>query len=407
MKYKIGQEIYRLPPCPAWDIAGMESWLAEMAEKGLHLAHDGFFCGFAGFVCGEPQKVRYRLEAAQRKTGLWSDNDGEPEKEEIELGEKYSWEYVAKRGDFFIYRTADPSARELHTDPTVQALALNAVKKRKRGAVLDAVVLLVVYPILMTRGCLLLTAVSMGTWWTALVLLFAVLMIAGEVKAWRYLSRIQKALTEDGFYSAEPNGKKRRAAYCAEKAVKIVLAVVLACALLRNWGVTVTNENQIALADYTADLPFATIADLAGENSTDYRQNMTAMGREFNTLEEKTDILAPRMIEYNEEASVRQADGRLIDGGLYVEYYKMRNEKLAEWLTEEIYRFEKLKKHFEPLTAPPLKADFAAAYRDELHFPTVLIRKGRVVIKTYFYQTSAYKIPLETWTEAVCEGLEE
>ena len=35
---------YRLAPCPAYDIEGTESWLEDMAEKGLVLSGDGFFC---------------------------------------------------------------------------------------------------------------------------------------------------------------------------------------------------------------------------------------------------------------------------------------------------------------------------------------------------------------------------
>ena len=34
---------YRIPPCPAYDIPGMESWLEDLAAKGLHLSKDGFF----------------------------------------------------------------------------------------------------------------------------------------------------------------------------------------------------------------------------------------------------------------------------------------------------------------------------------------------------------------------------
>ena len=120
---------YRLPPCPAYDIAGVENWLSDLAEEGLFLTKDGFFAGFAIFEYKAPQKAKYRLEAAQKKPGMWSD-DGEPDQDQLELSEKYSWEYIAKRGDFFIYRSLDPSARELNTDPDVQALALNTVKIR-------------------------------------------------------------------------------------------------------------------------------------------------------------------------------------------------------------------------------------------------------------------------------------
>ena len=43
---------YRLAPCPSYDIDGMQGWLAQMAQKGLHLSSDGFFAGFAIFEKG-------------------------------------------------------------------------------------------------------------------------------------------------------------------------------------------------------------------------------------------------------------------------------------------------------------------------------------------------------------------
>ena len=40
---------YRLAPCPAYDIEGTESWLEDMAEKGLVLSGDGFLPGWRVF----------------------------------------------------------------------------------------------------------------------------------------------------------------------------------------------------------------------------------------------------------------------------------------------------------------------------------------------------------------------
>lgn len=53
---------HRLAPCPAYDVAGTQAWLSEMAGRGLHLAPDGFALGIVSFELGEPRKVTYRLE---------------------------------------------------------------------------------------------------------------------------------------------------------------------------------------------------------------------------------------------------------------------------------------------------------------------------------------------------------
>ena len=134
----------------------------------------------ATFECREPQEVRYRLEAAPKSTSMWSDDGGYLE---IELGEKYAWEYVANRKDFYIYRSMDPSTRELNTDPEVQALALNAVKKRRKYVIFASAYFLFLRPIWSTRGCLLMSAIRWGTIWMAMALLWFAWIILDEASS--------------------------------------------------------------------------------------------------------------------------------------------------------------------------------------------------------------------------------
>ena len=78
---------YCLFPCPDYDVAGMEGWLEEMAQRGWFLEKDGIFAfvGMAAFERGEPRPVRYRLAGILKGGG--------PDTEEIVLSEKYGWRY--------------------------------------------------------------------------------------------------------------------------------------------------------------------------------------------------------------------------------------------------------------------------------------------------------------------------
>ena len=58
------KHVYRIPPCPSYDIEGMESWLSDMAAEGFVLVKDGIFAGVATFEKTEPRKLKYRLQAA-------------------------------------------------------------------------------------------------------------------------------------------------------------------------------------------------------------------------------------------------------------------------------------------------------------------------------------------------------
>ena len=129
---------YRLTPCPAYDVEGMESWLSDLAAEGLFLTQDGFFFGFGFFERDTPRRVKYRLQASEAPGGFFADND-EPDKEQQELTEALGWEYVSRRGEFYIYRSREEGVRELNTDPEVQAITVKQVQKRQFHAVFNCV----------------------------------------------------------------------------------------------------------------------------------------------------------------------------------------------------------------------------------------------------------------------------
>ena len=172
--------VLRLPPCPDYDVEGTECWLTDLAREGLLLKKDGLFAGVAVFERAVPQRVQYRLEAAQKDTGLLGDGY-EPDPEQVELCAQYGWEYVARRGEFYIYRSHDPAARELNTDPAVQALALKAVKSRSVSAAIYAALWILVFllsPILKRVG-LLRAILELRT---PVFLLFAALAVGAVVR---------------------------------------------------------------------------------------------------------------------------------------------------------------------------------------------------------------------------------
>lgn len=84
--------------------------------------------------------------------------------------------------------------RELNTDPKVQAIALDLVRKRERGNCLNLLFWTLFYPVLGMRGGILLVAVEVGSWfflWTfLLVLWFFLRSLAGLL----YLRKLRKKL---------------------------------------------------------------------------------------------------------------------------------------------------------------------------------------------------------------------
>lgn len=403
---------YRLPPCPAYDVAGTERWLAEMARRGLHLAPDGFAFGIVSFERGEPAEVIYRLEAVP-KVGFFDDGDT-PDEEAVELAAEYGWEYVCKRGEFYIYRTEETNARELNTDPRVQALAMKALRARQRWALLDILFWVLIYPLARNGALLyrtpLLSSLTFGSWLT----LFCIVMITwycarAIVRAVALERRYRRLARGEDPDDGRSGGERRAHRHRAVSVVRVVLTVLwIVLVAVRTLNLMVETD-EVTLGEYLAsggEIPFATVTELAetqGEVS-DFRHIMNDFG---NTVRVWSDPIASVNIDYCEITEVVLSDGLVIEGGLYVEYHEAANEQLAAALAREHYRFDRAKKNHDSLTlASSVPADLVYAYRDNLHMPTVIIQKGNRVIRASFHRYSeSTEIPIEIWAQAVAESI--
>lgn len=383
---------YRIPPCPVYDVEEMESWLADMAARGLVLCKDGFFAGVAAFEKVEPCSIRYRLEPAPKNVSIWSEGSMEPSPEAAELSEHYGWRYIATRGQFFIYCTDQPDARELNTDPAVQALALDLVRRRERGSLFSTLFWLLVYPLLLLRGGVLLTMTKIGTWrflWAAVLVLWAVWTSAAAMVS---LRRLRKKLAAGESLNHRKNWKRNARRHQLGLFLFLVQAAAWVICMLSAWKADVMETNIRSLVEDSEPYPFATLADLAADGT--YRQEDSYHS---NRVERRSDWLAPVIIEYREHGSGKTEAGEQFQGGLTIEYY----ETTAPWLAREIGREylaeAKSSKHYKEIFLEELGTDWSAAYLE--YFPTILLQKDRRILRITFYQTADYTIPMEEWAE--------
>lgn len=401
----------RLPPCPDYDVEGTESWLTDLAAQGLHLSGEGFFLGVGLFDRGEPAAVRYRLEAAEKPTGLWAEDGGVPPQTAVELSRELGWEYVAGRGEFHIYRSARPGVRELNTDPAVQALSLDLVCKRQRGAFLrtltNLLVWCVLYPLLCSGGAFLLTVIALRTWFCLFgAALFLWDLGRGLRELW-HLHRLKALLQNGGHIDHKKNWKGKAAAYHLRTALRRALTLLWFALLLLRLTAGLSEEGKLPLAEYTGDPPFLTMEDLAAPGG----YTRTEVGFS-NTVESWSDWLAPVNYDWGEIAEVTLPDGRHISGGLYLYYHEARTPALARAIAREYVRKDRhdsaslfRESTFEPLPLAPLEVDFAEAYTAELHFPTLVLQKGNKVLRAYWYQVSEDKLTVDQWAALLAASL--
>jgi len=114
----MGKLVKRLALDDSFAIGRNESWLSDMAQKGLHLSKYGRL--FVYFEKGVPQDTKYRIDILHQQ----------PSPEQLEVYRDCGWDLVAKNGFFYTF-CADGKANttELHTDPVEQSYTMEKLNK--------------------------------------------------------------------------------------------------------------------------------------------------------------------------------------------------------------------------------------------------------------------------------------
>ena len=134
------QLVKKYLPVQPYDMAGLEKWFSDMAAQGLHLVKAD--ADSARFRPGVPRTgVRYAMEV----TGP-GDFDRERNEDYAQMG----WDYVTTLkaslmvSMYYVYRTENPGAPALHTDPVTQSTTVAKLVRRLRRTLVFLTVLLAV-----------------------------------------------------------------------------------------------------------------------------------------------------------------------------------------------------------------------------------------------------------------------
>ena len=381
---------------------------AFAAECGLFtknlyggLKDGGVFRGIAAFDRCEPEKVRYRLQPAQKGFVLY-DNDG-PDDDEVELNSAFGWKYVAKYGSFHIYRADDIDAREMNTDPEVQAMAMNALHRGQRFNITWMSIWIILYLVLIFTSQPFLSMVNRGSLISiALVLCVIIFIVTGLVKAVS-LYRLRRKILDGDSLGSGTNWKKGARIYTVKAVVGIiayVAMIVFGCMFILSDGV---DRNQMPLSEYQGEVPFRTITDLASCSDI---QKVDNVDDDVNTISKWSDILWPENYKVYEYGDVVYTDGNICHGGLVITYHEAKNEWLADELYQAYVQRAKHQSDYEKIDMKIAGLDDVDAYWDGSE--SVIMRKGRRLIVASFYMSgeNRHEGDLEEWADCIAESLE-
>ncbi len=364
---------YRICPCFAYDVEGIQTWLEDMASQGLVLEADGTFLGFFTFQKTTPRKCRYRLAPIKDKKGFFSDSSDGPSEEEQEFSEKCGWEYLVRYGSFYIYRAIGEDVRPLHTDLAVHSMALGAVKKKQREAIISTVVNFIIYALLSHNlFSFFRSGAVIGLAFLLSLIVFGIWLVGSSIAAIVRLSRYQKRLQQGDNLEQPKNWKEKALFVRCTKLLPTVCFFVFLFGWLNSLSMAYKN---IPLTEYPQDPPFAVLEDIFPEAEID----RTANFGDYNTVIHYTTALSENY-EWRQEDTVATGTGSY-HCILRIEHHETVSKLWAKGLFWDYYTYERLRyrgKRYKEFDTPQTEFDDVKVYSSYgiLH---VLIRQDNTV----------------------------
>ena len=391
---------YRLCPCLTYDVEGIQTWLEDMAAKGLVLEAGGAFLGFFTFRKTTPRKQTYRLAPIQQKKGFFSETTDDPDEEEQEFSKRCGWEYLVRYGSFYIYRATAEDVRPLHTDPTVHAMALGALKKELRSTVISKVLGILAYSVLSHNlFSFFRSGAIIGLLFLLNLIGFACWLIGSSIAAVVRLSRYQKRLRSGDGLDRWKDWKERALIVRCWKFLPLVCALIFAITWLNSLSLTYEGT---PLTEYSQDPPFAVLEDIFPEAEIDRSADFL----DYNTVIHYSTALSENY-EWRQEDTVATAGGSY-HCILRIEHHKTVGSLWAKGLFHDYFIFERLRyrgKQYEAVEIPETDFDDVRVYSSYgiLH---VLIRQDNTVTHATISITQKDQSNLwQLWLDAMEEKL--
>lgn len=402
----MAQYVYRRPPYPYYDMEGIESWLEDLITDGLWLDHEGYVFGLMQFRPGTPKKLKYRLEPIEKQSFLYLGQPKPPSDKALELYEEFGWEYLGTFYDFYIYRSMDENAVELNTDPTLQAQALAAVRRRNWYIFLfTALLSAACFYLVFFRGFPLIGIIQDD--WRSHALLLAYLLIVPLyfLIPYFHVTSLQNKLAQGQTLTRNKNWRKGRFFRRILMALPWILYLVLQ--LTNVHSQSAIRPVEVNPDTLTPPPPFVTLAEIGDDRTVEYQGHPQ--------IYTWSTPLTPVSIYWNESAWLHHAEETKWQGDLQAYYY----ETSSHWIAKELYR-EYVRKEeqilfidspgaaFSPADFSPSDYGFdELAVYDSYWGAIIIIRDGNTVIQATctLHQHADSKLLYPLWLERIAETL--
>lgn len=383
-----------LEPCASYDVERIESWLQDMAKEGWVLeGESAYWLGFFTFVQAPPQEIRYRLEP---KTTRHSDFLNGPDDEAEELYREYGWEFVTQFHYFYIYRTADPDARELNTDCVVQSTALKQIKRNTISTLLNQLIISIYWiPRWANEAFRILVSFD----WTVFpaFLLMLVTSATVAVKDFLHIRKLRKQLNNNiPLNHNKPWRKNANLKRAGKIAIILLYSYVIIAILISCTGAMSRSYEHTPVEEFPGDPPFVTCADMGEFTKSQFLDG-------YNAYNQYSTTFAPTIIEWKEYGSLLSKDGITYYGGLMIDYYETVSPWLARGLVDDFLYEHQKHEGFQIVTPLDIDVDYVICY--DYLYPVVLIQHDNIFIRAIVSMEYLDENAVEEWALLMAELL--
>lgn len=386
--------VYRFPPCPVYDIEGIERWLEEQSLNGMKLVNYSPW-GLFVFEKASPQPIRYRLEAAQKRHAFWDENMNPPVSMQ-ELALDCGWSFITYCGGFYIFCCTDPHGPELNTDPSIQAISMKYMKKRWRSSLIGMLIYLAILLFILGPGFFYHLAADGSV--MILLFLFLVTEIITCFEGLIHIVRIHRRLSSGSkLVPRHTSGCSAKRYRFSQYASYVLILVMLLSIGLHHMVRLGLGEHP--LTEFPGTPPFVTLEELAPEDT-----EITYSKIDNGYYQSRPDILIPVNLYWMDGGQISYPDGESTAGLLEIQYCETAAPWLARAIGKDYLQFHKMRSGTELALPPDLGVDYAAAITDHFGLNRVVLVKGNIVVCTRFSMADPYGyFTLEAWAQAMAQ----
>ena len=306
-------------PVEPFDMAGLETWLSDMAAQGLYVQKINN--EWAKFRPGPAKSgVRYALDIR----GFY---DIDPERNEnyAQMG----WDYVTTLGGmYYVYRSEDPGAPQLHTDPVTQSGTLTPLIRRQWRRM---IFLLILFAILIrdtvvdlfTNPWSLVELVLVNTGpaviYYVMVILYVISVLSFGLWTIRSLGKLRRQLAAGIPLEGGTRWRRRIPPPVLKGALFAVYIAALATIAFTNasaHGWDLSNPPMEGFPPYT-------LAETVTEE--------VSWQEPWNSGTVRHSFLCPEQLTVSQRGTALTGSGA-VECGIYIGYDRVRNEPLAPLL---------------------------------------------------------------------------